>query len=99
MSIFEKSPLEFICWPLKLFGTDDVRQTYVYEHVFTPVVAMAYFYFLPFKIKFCLFWIVLAWHLLWKELIYDPMFAKKDFNIKNVYERIYGIALSSIFLL
>jgi hypothetical protein len=98
MSLFEKSPLELICLPLKLAGLDDVRQAHIYEHVFTPIVLMSYFSFFHFKIKLCVFILIFLWHFIWKECLYDTFIANKDLNLHDWCERIYGLCLASLFL-
>lgn len=93
--IFETSILEMIAKPLAFAKvTPDVRQPYVYEHVFTPVILAPFLALLPGVWK----WIGLAglagFHLVAKELVYDPI-KNGNFNVANVIERAYGLALAA----
>lgn len=91
--IFETGLLEFLCKPLKLTGTPDVNQAYVFSHVFTPIVMMAFAGWcnLSFRIGFYLG--IVIGHLIIKELIIDRV-RHGAFNWPNVAERAYGLLLA-----
>lgn len=94
-------------------GVLRVREPYIYEHVFGPLVWMSILRatILLASTKWSLFatkeslllwvsWaIVVFGHVVVKEIISDPLIAKKPFNWPNVIERVFGCLLGLVVLL
>jgi len=93
MKIGQTSILEIICVPLKLFGIKDVRQPYIYEHVFTPLlvatITLGNFQLIAFIVTFIL-------HVIVKEIILDRV-QHGYFNKENIIERLYGMLIMGMF--
>ena len=91
------SILEIISSFLKLTGTPVIREPYVYEHVFGPVVIMAFSKFLPMTWRIVLFFALVLLHLVVKELILDRI-KHRSFNWPNVAERCFGLLLAGVLI-
>jgi hypothetical protein len=76
-----------------LFGYK-IRELYIYEHVFTPLIAGVILHkLLPWYVVTIA---ILLVHVVVKELIVDRI-KHGNFNWQNVAERLYGMALLALF--
>jgi hypothetical protein len=87
------SLLELVSWPLRLLFEYNVRQAYIYEHVFTPLLVACV---LPTELWYFVSFSVVSIHLVLKEFIVDRI-KHGSLNWENVTERCYGIALMGLY--
>lgn len=101
MKTFEDSPLEIICWPLRLSPWHkiiDLNQAYIYEHVFVPVVLAAALSKIPLRwLSWSLYGVACLFHVVVKEMIHDRL-KNGQMNWANVVERLYGTLLGALLL-
>lgn len=100
--IFEKSPLELLCYPLMIIPMirkswyGNARELYVYEHIWTVPMIMLFVHWLPFPIKIWIYAGACLWHVILKECLYDPLIAKKPWSWNGIIERLYSCALGAV---
>lgn len=88
------SLLQILCYPLHLLFGYDVREPYIYEHVFTPIIVgiLLHEVLPPYVVAIA----VLLVHVVIKELIVDRVKLGR-FNWQNVVERLYGMVFLGLF--
>lgn len=97
MQIFETSILEIIAQPLRIFYAN-VREPSIYEHLYGPLVIVQVLRHLPPFYAWLGFGVVVLFHLVLKELIYD---VHKNGNLdwQNVIERSLGVLIGILGML